>query len=109
MLTTTGLMLCGTPWMVTLSAAEVAVHGLSWGEHNMTAPSAMFVEAAVDTLKNPDYQKQHAAMLMEQDKQVRSALPGRDEGFYSGYALGMMTARVLLMGMPNAVQHRVEI
>lgn len=75
----------------------------------MQAPGAAYIEAAVDSLKETTFLQQHANILAEQDKQVRAAVPGREDSFYSGFALGMMTARVLLCTMPNAVLHKVEL
>lgn len=75
----------------------------------MIAPAAMLVEAAVDTIGDAQYQQDNAAMLAEQDKQIRSALPGRSDAFYSGYALGLATARVYLSGNMVAVKAGVTL
>jgi hypothetical protein len=75
----------------------------------MVAPSASIVEAAADSLLNKEWLTEHQAILEEQASEIRSAFPNKSEDFYNGYALGLMTARVLLLGMPNAVIHKVEI
>jgi hypothetical protein len=75
----------------------------------MIAPSASFVEAAIDTLKDADFQAKHGAILAVQNREIRFALPHETEEFYRGYGLGLMVARVLLMGMVNAVKNGVEI
>lgn len=82
----------------------------------MIAPAAMFIEAAQDQLADPEYTKEHP-ILESQDKEVRFAIPPTDkhipedasEAFYTGYMLGVQTARILLAGMPAAVLHKVEI
>lgn len=75
----------------------------------MIAPAAAFVEAAVDSLKDPDYLEQNKAILAEQKKQYFSALPNATEESYAAYALGMMTARILLLGNPLAARVGISI
>jgi hypothetical protein len=75
----------------------------------MIAPSAMIIEAAADSLKDEDFLQEHDTILKEQAAAVRSAFPNKSEDFYDGYALGLMTARVLLRGMPNAVFQEITL
>lgn len=75
----------------------------------MIAPSNTAIEAAQDTLKDVLYQERHREMLAIQDKEIHSACPGRSDDFYEAYALGVQTARTLLLGMPNAVANKVEL
>jgi hypothetical protein len=75
----------------------------------MVIPAAMFIEAATDSLKDPDYLTKYDVTLKAQRKEVEVAIPGKDPAFYEGYMLGIQTARLLLMGMPAAVINKVSI
>lgn len=76
----------------------------------MIAPAAMFIESAQDKLKDATLCPDQSVQLYEsQAKEIRSAVPNRTEDFYEGYALGVETARVLLMGMPAAVKAGVRL
>jgi len=75
----------------------------------MIAPSATMIEAAQDQLKDDEYIKAHLWVWAQQDKEVLSAIPNGSPEFMNGYRLGLQTARVLLAGMPEAVENKVEI
>lgn len=76
----------------------------------MISPSVQFIYAARDSLKDTDYLELYANGLSEQKKQYFLAFgaAATEEG-YEQYALGLMVARVLLLGMPAAVMNHVEI
>jgi hypothetical protein len=72
----------------------------------MLAPAAMFIESAVDMIKQKD-QKQVAAELKElrfaspQLQQLRDSLPPDTTDVEIGYQIGLTVARILLMEHPG--------
>lgn len=72
----------------------------------MIIPAAMFIESAIDSLKDGSVPQSH---LDAQLKEFRFALGSPSEDMQRGYQLGLQTARVLLQGMPAAVFAKVEI
>jgi hypothetical protein len=75
----------------------------------MIAPAALIVEIAMGQLADKDYREKHMNILVDQVKEVQSAVPGRSADFYEGYQLGVQTARALLAGMPAAALNKVSI
>lgn len=74
----------------------------------MIAPSAMFIESAMDQLKSPDTFAGHEWVTPTQHKELLCAVPTASNDFSMGYELGLQTARVLLSGMPAAVLNKVS-
>lgn len=75
----------------------------------MQVPGGAFIQAAIDTVKEPAYYEQHQKMLKEQLQEVQDAVPGQPAEFYSGYMLGIATARIMLATMPIAIINKVEL
>ncbi len=74
---------------------------------NWTSPGVMFIESAIDSLKNAD-----PAMLVSQAKELHSlgdvraqetGASGITNDFQAGYKLGLETARMILRGSPVLV------
>ena len=57
----------------------------------MLIPAAMFIESAIDTLKNVP-----AADLADQLHELHEAVGDKPQDFQNGYQLGIQTARVLV-------------
>lgn len=57
----------------------------------MQIPAAMFIESAVDSLKNVDVKK-----LCEQDKELEEAVGIKSSDYINGYRLGLQVARTIL-------------
>lgn len=67
----------------------------------MIIPAAMFIEMAVDQLKDPAYVGKNAAWLADQLRELDCAYPmacDKADTFGAGYQLGLATARVILAG-----------
>lgn len=75
----------------------------------MIAPSAMYIEAAIDTLKDMDYINRNSRMLDEQRKEYFSAFPLATEESYKYYSLGLTVARIILLGMPIAAKNGITL
>jgi hypothetical protein len=78
-------------------------------EEFMIAPAEMFIEMAQERVKNVDYINRHSKILITQEKEVRNAIPNQTDEFYTGYAIGIETARILLEGMLDAVKNKITI
>lgn len=74
----------------------------------MIVPSAGIIETAIDELKSPDTFKGHDWVLPDQQKELKSAVPDATNDFVAGYTLGLQAARVLLQGMPLAVENKIS-
>ena len=66
----------------------------------MVIPSAGIIEAAQDRLYDVDL-----AILADQNKELREALPHASDSFISGYNLGLETARVMLQASVALATH----
>lgn len=75
----------------------------------MIIMSAMFIEAAQDSMRDPEYMKKHANELEAQRKEFFSAVPNSTDAEYVAYATGLMTARIYLMGNMAAVKAGVTL
>jgi hypothetical protein len=77
----------------------------------MIVPSAEIIEQASGMLADPVgvYRTSHAHIFAEQIAEVRAARPGMPETFYAGYMLGVAACRVLVSGLPVAIENKVEI
>lgn len=72
----------------------------------MIEPAAMFIESAIDMLKDGSVP---ATVRAGQTKELTFATGNHDPQFIAGYELGLQTARVFLLGNLKAVQAGVEI
>ena len=59
-------------------------------------PAAMFIESAVDMLKEAD-----PRTMQDQRKELHVAVGDKSEDFIQGYELGLQTARVCVMLTPS--------
>lgn len=66
----------------------------------MQAPPAGIIEAAKDQLADHEYWTENAKILASQSREIRVAVPGKTDGFYAGYMLGMQAARLMLQTIP---------
>lgn len=65
----------------------------------MIAPSAGIIEMAIDAIRTPSPDLE--VILVEQQKQLLSAVPNASDSMVQGYQLGMQAARVLSNGRRN--------
>lgn len=72
----------------------------------MIVPAAMFIESAIDMLKDNTVPVDVRA---DQAKELTFATGDHDPQFIAGYELGLQVARVLLMGNMKAVLAGVTI
>jgi len=71
----------------------------------MLIPAAMFIETALDQVKTLV-----DAVRADQLKELHTAIGAQaTEEVAAGYLLGLQTARVVLSGMPAAIQNKVSI
>lgn len=73
----------------------------------MISPAAMFIEAAVDSLK--ELKTSGNWIIAAQRKELHEAMGDQSPDFQAGYELGLQTARVLLAGNLVAVENHVQI
>lgn len=75
----------------------------------MVVPSASFVAAARDSLKDDMYQQMNYVALAAQKREYMGEFPQASEAEYEAYAIGVEVCRILLLGMPNAVKNHVQL
>jgi hypothetical protein len=78
--------------------------------HDMVVPAAMFIEEAVDVLKQKDQKHTQAELheLAVACPTPASLIGGTASDFEAGYQLGLTVMRVLLLQNPKAVQAGID-
>lgn len=93
--------------VATREIAKIQCETYAQYHQSMTVPSVMIIDAAQEQLQNKDYMNANQRYLDKQMVEMQAKFPNMNLAFYSGYMLGVQTARVFLSANMAAIQAKI--